>query len=110
MTTIEIRKKKDGSYQGFTCMGHAEYARRGEKDVLCAAISTLTTCTINALEELAGESLKYVTNEETGFLNCEMQSDLQEKSVFLLDAMVFSLESLSKEYGKKYLQIKFKEV
>ena len=110
MTKIVIQKSKDGSYQGFYCMGHAGYAKDHGGDVLCAAISTLTTCTINALEELAGESLKYVTNEETGFLNCEMQSDLQEKSVFLLDAMVFSLESLSKEYGKKYLQIKFEEV
>ena len=110
MTTIVIQKTKNGSYQGFYCMGHAGFAKSQEKDVLCAAISTLTICTINALEQLAGEKLKYRTEESTGFLKCEILSDLQEKSIFLMDAMVYSLESLSKEYGQKYLQIKFEEV
>ena len=91
-------------------MGHAGYAGKQKADVLCASISTLTICTVNALEALAGEKVTYVTNEETGFLKCEILSDLQEKSAFLMDAMVFSLESLSREYGKKYLQIKFEEV
>ena len=54
--------------------------------------------------------LQYEANEDTGFLKCDFQSNLQEKSVFLMDAMVFSLESLAEEYGKKYLQIKFEEV
>ncbi|MBR4734329.1 MAG: ribosomal-processing cysteine protease Prp [Lachnospiraceae bacterium] len=110
MTKIVIQKSKDGSYQGFYCMGHAEYAKNQNGDVLCAAISTLTTCTINALEQLGGETLSYAVNEETGFLKCDFKSVLQEKSAFLVDAMVFSLESLAKEYGNKYLQIKFEEV
>ena len=110
MTTIVIRKTKNGSYQGFTCMGHAGFAKKNEKDVLCAAISTLTICTVNALEALAGETVESVSDEETGFLKCDFQGELQEKSVFLMDAMVYSLESLSIEYGKKYLQIKFEEV
>jgi len=91
-------------------MGHAGYAKKHEKDILCASISTLTICTINALEQLGGETLQYEANEETGFLKCDFKSDLQEKSVFLMDAMVFSLESLAEEYGKKYLQIQFEEV
>ena len=91
-------------------MGHAQFAGKGEKDILCAAISTLTISTINALETLAGEKMTYVTNDETGFLKCDFSGKLQEKSIFLLDAMAFSLENLSKEYGKKYLQIKFEEV
>ena len=28
----------------------------------------------------------------------------------LIDSMVFSLENLSREYGRKYLQVKFEEV
>ena len=110
MTTIVIQKTKDGSYQGFTCMGHAGFAKKQEADVLCASISTLTICTVNALEALAKEEVSCVTNEETGFLRCEIKSKLQEKSIFLMDAMVYSLESLSQEYGKKYLQIKIEEV
>ena len=90
-------------------MGHAEYNLDGP-DVLCSAISALVINTINSLEELAGEQFETVTNEETGFIKCDFNNDLQEKSVFLLDAMVFGLKNLSKAYGKKYLQVKFEEV
>ena len=91
-------------------MGHAEYAKKGKPDVLCAAISALTIGTINSLEELAGEKLRITQNEETGFLRCDFDSTLQEKSSFLMDSMVFSLENISREYGDKYLQVKFEEV
>jgi hypothetical protein len=91
-------------------MGHAEYARRGKPDILCAAISALTISTINSLEELAGEKLKVEQNDKTGFLKCDFESSLQENSHFLMDSMVFSLETLSREYGEKYLQVKFEEV
>lgn len=91
-------------------MGHAEYAKKGKPDVLCAAISALTIGTINSLEELAGEKLRITQNEETGFLRCDFDSTLQEKSSFLMDAMVFSLVNISREYGDKYLQVKFEEV
>lgn len=91
-------------------MGHAEYAKRGKPDILCAAISALTIGTVCSLEELAGERLKITENEETGFLKCDFESVLQEKSAFLVDSMVFSLENISREYGRKYLQVKFEEV
>ena len=91
-------------------MGHAGYAKRRKPDILCAAISALTIGTINSLEELAKEQLNVTTNESTGFLKCDFESVLQEKSIFLMDSMVFSLENLSKEYGETYLQVKFEEV
>ena len=90
-------------------MGHAGYAKKG-RDILCSAISILVIGTINSLEELAGEKLTVVTNEETGFIRCDIQGSLQEKSSFLLDSMVFSLDNLSREYGTDYLQVKFEEV
>ncbi|MDE7251534.1 MAG: ribosomal-processing cysteine protease Prp [Acetatifactor sp.] len=112
MTTIEITMNKECHYRQIVCMGHAEYAKAGEPDILCAAISMLVTGTMNSLEALAGEQIDAVTNEETGFMKFTFSTEkpLQEKSTFLLDSMVFNLEMLSKEYGKKYLQVKFKEV
>ena len=110
MTTVVIRKDHKGSYKGFYCMGHAEYGKRGRPDVLCAAISALTIGTVNSLEELAGEKLLTAVDEKTGFLKCEFEDILQEKSSFLMDSMVFSLKNLSREYGEKYLQVKFEEV
>ncbi|MBP3203864.1 MAG: ribosomal-processing cysteine protease Prp [Lachnospiraceae bacterium] len=111
MTTVEIRKDKKGSYRQIICMGHAGYAKAGE-DIVCAAISVLVISAMNSLEGLAGEKFSETADEETGFMNFVFPEDkpLQEKSVFLLDAMVYSLENLSREYGKKYLQVKVKEV
>ena len=110
MTTITICKTADGKYTGFTCLGHAGYAKKNRPDILCSAISTLVINTINSLEELAGEKIETVSNEETGFIKCVFKSDLQEKSIFLMDSMVFGLENISQTYGEQYLQVKFEEV
>lgn len=95
-------------------MGHAGYAKKrlfkSEPDILCSAISVLVISTLNALEHLAQEKFRTDSNEETGFIKCDFETPLQEKSVFLLDSMVFALENLSREYGEKYLQVKFEEV
>lgn len=91
-------------------MGHAGYARKGRPDILCAAISAVTVGTVNALEELGKVELTATVNDETGFLKCDIHSVLQENCIFLLDSMVFTLQNLSKEYGDKYLQVKFEEV
>ena len=110
MTTVVVCRDRGGAYKGFYCKGHAGYARRGRPDILCAAISALTIGTINSLDELAGERMHVSEDEETGYLRCDFEGILQEKSSFLMDSMVFSLENLSREYGGKYLQIKFEEV
>ncbi|MBR1477977.1 MAG: ribosomal-processing cysteine protease Prp [Lachnospiraceae bacterium] len=121
MTTVTIRRDDKDNYTGITCFGHADYADKRplrrlykrafapktEKDVLCAAISMLVIGTINSLDELSNEKMKVVTNEEDGFIKCDFVNPLQEKSRFLVDSMVFNLENLSKEYGKKYLTIRY---
>lgn len=93
-------------------MGHAEYAKAGEPDILCAAISALVIGTMNGLEALAGERFESAVNEETGFMRFVFDDEhpLQEKSVFSLDSMVFNLETLSRQYGTQYLQINIEEV
>ena len=91
-------------------MGHAEYAKRGKPDIVCSAISALTIGTANSLEELAGEKIKVTADEESGFFRCDFEGVLREKSSFLVDSMVFSLENISREYCRKYLQVKFEEV
>ena len=95
MTTIIIRKNHEGIYRGFYCMGHAEYAKKRlfgkEPDILCAAISVTVQSTIMALDEMVDEKM-------------------QDKTVFLMDFMVFSLQKLSRQYGEQYLQVKIEEV
>ena len=110
MTTVIIRKTVNNEYDGFTCIGHAEYAKRSQPDILCSAISTLVINTINSLEALANEELTVVENAETGFIKCDFKYSLQEKSCFLMDSMIYGLQNLSRTYGKKYLIVNFEEV
>lgn len=109
MTTITIGKHTNGAYRQLICIGHAGFAKSGS-DIVCASVSVLVINTINTLKELAGESFETTVNEEDGFIRCDFTTPLQERSVFLLDAMVFGLENIQKEYGRKYIQVKFEEV
>ena len=110
MTTVTFQKNADGSYRGFVCKGHAGYAKGKQPDIVCAAVSALTISTVNALSDLAKEELECETDDDTGYLKCEIKSNLQEKSVFLMDALVLGLQNISESYGSRYLQVKFKEV
>ncbi len=110
MTTITICKTVTGAYKGFTTFGHAEYAKRKKPDILCSAISVLVLNAINSMEELYGEKMKVITNDETGFIKCDFEGSLQKESIVIMDSMVFGLENLSKTYGNKFLQVKFEEV
>ncbi|MBR4277438.1 MAG: ribosomal-processing cysteine protease Prp, partial [Lachnospiraceae bacterium] len=102
-----------GSYKGFVLFGHAGFAKKRfgkyEPDILCAAISALTSNVVNGLTEVAGEKLTITQNEEDGFLKCVIESSLKESSVILLDSYVLSLTEYSKQYGKN-LTVNFKEV
>lgn len=114
MTTVIFTKNSEGIYQGYTCMGHAGYARKGllhkEPDILCAAISTLAYSTANVLTELVGEEVDVRINEETGFFRCFFKNPPKEKSIFMMEALLLSMRSLAEDYGEQYLQIKFEEV
>ncbi|MBQ4552290.1 MAG: ribosomal-processing cysteine protease Prp [Clostridia bacterium] len=52
MTTVTLLHS-EGKLSGFLCKGHAGFARAG-KDIVCAAVSVLSTTCANALESVAG--------------------------------------------------------
>ncbi len=110
MTTVTIYKSDSDNYKGFTCFGHAGYAKRGEDDIVCAAISVLTTNTINSMELIAKENFEIQVNEETGFLDCRFDHLMNEQSKLLMESMILGLESIAEQYGKKYIKLKFEEV
>ena len=114
MTTVTFEKNEHGDYVGFTCFGHAGFAKkrlRGyEPDILCAAISALTCNTVNGLSEIAGEELTITENAEDGFLKCDIKSKLKDSSKILIESYILSLTEYSKQYGSKYLTVNFKEV
>ena len=111
MTTIVIRKTDTGEIRNFVCQGHSGYGFFFQKDVVCASVSVLVINTVNALEEIAKEPIEVVSNETEGLIFCAFKNDtLNEKSKVLMDAMVLGIDAISKEYGEKYLKLKFEEV
>ena len=109
MTTIIVKKTENGNYKGFTCTGHAGFAGKG-RDIVCAAVSALVITTINSMEELADENMETTTREKTGFIDCRFLGDLSDKGKLLMDSMVLGLTGIEKQYGGRYLMLKFEEV
>ena len=109
MTTITIYKSKNGESKRLTCKGHAGYAAYG-KDIVCASVSCLTINTINSLDELTHEKMEITTDEDRGFIDCRFQNTLSKESILLMDSLVLGLKGIVDSYGKKYLELKFKEV
>lgn len=109
MTTITIYKSKNGEYRRLTCKGHAGYAAYG-KDIVCASVSCLTINAINSLDELVHEKMEIITDEEQGLIDCRFQNTLSKEGILLMDSLVLGLKGIVDDYGKKYLELKFKEV
>ena len=109
MTTITIYKSENGSYQRFTCKGHAGYADYG-KDIVCASVSCLVINTINSLDELVHEDMEITTNEGKGLIDCRFKDEISSQGRLLMDSMILGLQGIVSDYGKKYLELKFKEV
>ncbi len=109
MTHVSVIKTSNGEYVGFNCIGHSGYAERGE-DIVCAAISVLVINTINSLDQLAGEKIRLVTNEEEGLIDCRFDGQINDKSRLLLDSMVLGLKEIKKQYGKTFIDLTFEEV
>ena len=109
MTTITIYKSNEGIYKRFTCSGHAGYGRYG-KDIVCASVSCLVINTINSLNELTEEKMDITTDEKEGYIDCRFINNISSDSKLLLDSMILGLSGIVNDYGKKYLELKFKEV
>lgn len=109
MTTVLLKKTKNGRYTGFTCTGHAGYAESGS-DIVCSAISVLVINTINAIEIFAEEEMEVITGEEDGVIDVTFIHPVNEKTELLMDTMALGLENIEKQYGKMYLKLKFEEV
>ena len=109
MTEITILKTSDGLFKGFECNGHAGFADYG-KDVVCSAISVLTINTINSIDQLTGDQIAVSEDGSAGIISCHFINDISEKTDLLMQSFELGVNSIYKQYGKKYLNIKIKEV
>lgn len=83
---------------GVKISGHSTYAPVG-KDIVCAAVSTITQGTVLALEEVVEADIHYEMFD--GYLKLELiERDLKkfEQSQILLKAMVLTLQNIELSY------------
>ena len=108
MTTVTIFKDKTGIYKGFEVSGHAGYSKSGN-DIVCAALSMLTTNTINSIETFTDDFFSYEEDEKSGYMKLSLDEDSSHDTQLLIDSMNLGLSQLSKAY-KKYVRLIIEEV
>ena len=109
MTTITITKSKNGNYKQVVCKGHAGYADSGS-DIVCAAVSMLVINTVNSLEALTDTAMQVEAEETSGMISFRFTEELKEDGRLLVDSLILGLANVAGQYGKRYVQLKFKEV
>ena len=82
--------------------GHAKYAEYG-KDIVCAAVSSIITTSINACLTLSSDSIKYT--EKEGLVEINVLKD-DETTIKLINNMINMLTELAKQYKKNITIIK----
>ena len=94
--------RKNGKIIRFTVKGHANYGAFGE-DIVCSAVSTSATQTLNGILELLELEPDYEYSEgliECNFVNIDLKGKQAELNI-LLESMYKMLEDISKEYSDK---------
>ena len=99
MTNICVyRKNKD--IVKYTVSGHTGFGESGE-DIVCAAVSTITTAVLNGLTDVVGIAVGYEVRE--AYLECvlpdELSDDMRRSADVLLNTMFLSLKDLEEQYG-----------
>lgn len=109
MTTVRIWKEKTGQYKAFEFYGHAKYARFG-KDIVCAAISTLSFTAVSSIEKLCDDKMNVDADEKDGLLRVVFEEHTSKEATLIIDSMIIGLEQIHEQYGSKFIDIKFEEV
>ena len=92
MIKVEVVKEKD-LYKKVFIIGHAMYADYG-KDIVCSAVSSIVTTTINGCIALDENSLSYEVNDKGVVISNIVEGNTQT----LINNMVSLLKELEEKY------------
>ena len=108
MIKVTVYKNDSDQYVGFEMVGHAEYADYG-KDIVCAAVSALVINTMNSVEKFSDDECNGAVHEKEDTVSFEVVSKpMSSEAELLMKSLVFGLESIADEYGKRCIKIKIK--
>lgn len=93
MITVKV-EKKEGYYHKVSVLGHACYDDYG-KDIVCSAVSSIVTTTINGIIIIDKNSINYLVSSKGITINV-LSTD--RVSQLLIKNMVNLLKELEKKY------------
>lgn len=93
MINVKI-EKENAKYKKITVLGHAMYDDYG-KDIVCAAVSSITTTTVNGILALNKNSLSYMVSKKG--LSIDVKNT-DETTQILIGNMVSLLKELEVNY------------
>ena len=79
--------------------GHSGYDVIG-KDIVCSAVSSIVTTTINGILSINNDALKYSYNNDIMTIEIINRDDITDK---LINNMIDLLKDLSKDYPKNII-------
>jgi len=96
------RARDDGRIYGFHAHGHSGFATSGE-DIVCAAVSVLTTVTVLGLQARLGLDPHVAVDEEAGSLDCRLDLDaldatMSQRTQDLLETMALGLRDIAEQH------------
>ena len=97
MIKVLVSKKK------VEITGHSEYDTIG-KDIVCSAVSSIVTTTINGIISIDSDAIYYEYNRDKMLIEMKKSDEITMK---LINNMIDLLKSLMKDYPKN---IKVKEI
>ncbi len=99
---IRVKIKKKGSYyEKVSILGHAMYDEYG-KDIVCSAVSSIATTTVNGILSLDRESITYMVSSK----GMTIQVNKNDRTTqVLIHNMVSLLKELRSNY-QEYIEIK----
>lgn len=110
MTEAILYRSKDGLFKGFSLFGHANARKRGEYDLVCAAVSAVGFTIVGSLETIC-QIRQY--HEEDGELVMMLPGDLSreafDKAQIILETLKIGLKQIERQYPR-HLRVLDKEV
>ncbi|MCR4610445.1 MAG: ribosomal-processing cysteine protease Prp [Lachnospiraceae bacterium] len=101
-------KKRHRDFTSLTTKGHALFDETG-KDIVCAAVSVLIINTINSIEKYADCNLSVVSDQDEGYIDCNIENPCAESNL-LMKSLILGLSEIRKTYSEEYVKITIKEV
>ncbi len=102
MVRVQLLRDEDGALVGFRADGHTGFAERGE-DIVCAAVSALTTVTVLGLQARLDLSPNVQVDDDRGYLECRLDrssisAPLWARAQDLLETLALGLGEIGKDY------------